>query len=165
MIVIPREEAYQKPNAWTSPWIVNLCYEEAASFDLAPSLRRDVACISITERGHSAVLPEYGAILRLQFADWDPDHHSAHAAAFFEKADLFTPEQADQIVEFAHAHRGRSFVVHCAAGVSRSGGVVEAILAAFPEYRDVGRLRYPNNFVRRLCRRAFGLVPLGAESR
>lgn len=35
------------------------------------------------------------------------------------------------------------------------------LLGVFPEYIDAGGMRCPNNYVRRLLRRAFGQVPAG----
>jgi predicted protein tyrosine phosphatase len=121
------------------------------------------ACISISQPGDPARLSrKFWAVLRVQFADWDLDRYepSSHPAL----AVTFTREMAARIAEFAAFVRGSNILVHCDAGVSRSGAVVEVLLEAFPEYVDTGSyLRHGNNYVRRLLRRQFGLAPTGAE--
>ena len=94
-------------------------------------------------------------VLRLEFQDYDGlRKHPADAV-------LFTVKQAAQIQRFARKHRGRNILVHCAAGISRSGAVVEALLEAFPEYEDRGWPRHPNGHVKSIMKRALGLTPLG----
>ncbi len=80
-----------------------------------------------------------------------------------DNAELFTRQHAAQVSRFARKHRGKNIMVHCAAGISRSGAVVEALLQAFPEYEDKGWPRHPNGHVKSLMKRALGLVPIGAE--
>lgn len=129
--------------------------------------------ISITEPGRKARTPKgYLDILRLEFQDYDPSPlpdptSGLHGTAFRKIPDdavLFTPTQAAGIVRFARKHRenGSNILVHCAAGISRSGAVAEALLQAFPDYEDAGWPRHPNGHVRSLMKRALGLVPLGA---
>jgi predicted protein tyrosine phosphatase len=108
-------------------------------------------------------LEGYVDTLRLAFHDYDPARmHSEHFSEGWEPS-YFTREQADELVAFATKHRGRPILVHCAAGISRSGAVVEALLQAFPEYEDRGGFRHPNTHVLVLLKRAFGLVPSGAD--
>lgn len=143
-----------------SPWIANRPEEFARRY--APGL--DEVCISITEPGRAEPappLPGFLAVLRLEFMDMDP------ARGYPERDKrprvYFTREQARQVADFATTHRGRNILVHCAAGISRSGAIVEAILQAFPEYEDRGWPRHPNKHVKILLKRALGIVPLGAE--
>lgn len=137
------------------PWIANI--GEGAAEQWTPD--GNTVCISITEPGRKARLPKFVDLIRETFQDFDgvkPSH---------EGAVLFTPNQAARIARFARKHRdqGRNILVHCAAGVSRSGAVADALLCAFQEYEDRGWPRHPNGLVRSLLKRALGLVPLGAE--
>lgn len=139
----------------TVPWIANVS-EAHASGVLFPS---EMVCISITNPGKEASLPGFKDILRLQFQDYDGAQKLPYGAV------LFNLHQALQIASFARQHReyGHNILVHCAAGVSRSGAVVEALLEAFPEYEDAGWIRHPNGRVKSLMKRALGLVPIGTE--
>ncbi len=145
------------------PWIANRGEAYVEQMLRAPD---NTVCISITEpnRPEKARLPKgFAAILRLEFQDYDqsfadgtPRKHPA-GAVFMSKT------QAARIARFARKHRGQNILVHCAAGISRSGAVVEALLEAFQEYEDRGWPRHPNNHVKTLLKRALGLVPIGAE--
>jgi len=125
------------------PWAANRA-EAWVQQNPAPA---DAVLVSITDPGREAALPcGYLDVLRLQFQDCDPE-----AAVLGPEAVPMRSEQADRIWLFARRHRGRNFVVHCAAGVSRSRGVVEALLRAFPEYEDRGDESHtPNGHVLRL---------------
>jgi predicted protein tyrosine phosphatase len=150
------------PPKW--PWILNAGEGWAEKYSPEP----DTVIISITEpleqgnilkRQEPARLkPGYVDILRLEFQDYDPGTHKVP-----EGAAVFTQKQASRVSRFLRKHRGKNIVVHCAAGISRSAGIVEAALQAFPEYEDRGWERYPNNHVKTLMKRALGLVPIGAE--
>lgn len=125
---------------------------------LKPSNRRRTVVVSITEPGRKAKLPKgWHNVLRLGFQDYDSLRRHPESAV------LFTPTMAARLARFARKHRGCNFVVHCAAGISRSGGVVEALLEAFPEYEDRGWTRHANGHVKTLLKRALGLVPIGYE--
>ncbi len=143
-----------------SPWIANR--GEAWVEQSVPE--SDTVCISITEpigpyrRQDVARIPKgYADLLRVQFQDYDS--LKKHP----EDAVLFSPTLAARIARFARKHRGKNFIIHCAAGISRSGAVAEALLQAFPEYEDRGWPRFPNGHVKSLMKRALGLVPIGAE--
>lgn len=121
--------------------------------------RRRTVIVSITEPGRKAKLPKgWHDMLRLAFQDYDPMTRGHVGPA---NAVVFTPTMAARLARFARKHRGANIVVHCAAGISRSGAVVEALLEAFPEYEDRGWQRHPNTHVKVLLKRALGLVPLG----
>lgn len=145
----------------TASIVRNVNREAAEAFDEFDGAN-EWACISISQPGDPAHLAKgFWAVLRMEFADWDLDRypngssHPAHAVTF-------TPEMATRLRRFAEFVRGSNILVHCDAGVSRSGAVVEVLLEAFPEYTDHGSyLRHGNNYVRRLLRRAFGIVPAG----
>jgi predicted protein tyrosine phosphatase len=100
-------------------------------------------------------------MLRLGFQDFDPARLHPESAPLGWDPVLFTATMAARLARFARKHRGCNIVVHCAAGISRSGAVAEALLEAFPEYEDRGWTRHPNLHVKSLLKRALGLVPLG----
>lgn len=86
----------------------------------AESAKSDWAVISISERdGEPAKLhEEWHSILRLEFHDIDKAQ---------EPYDLFSGEQAMQIIRFVddHASKVRGILVHCRAGISRSAAVAK----------------------------------------
>jgi predicted protein tyrosine phosphatase len=135
------------------PWIAN----RAESWVQGNPVPEGAVLISITDPGREAALPlGYEEVLRLQFHDCDPE-----AQTLGPEAMLFQPEQAERIWLFTRRHRGRNVVVHCAAGISRSRAVVEALLRAFPEYEDRGDESHsPNGHVLRSL-----LAPVGSETR
>ena len=51
-----------------------------------------------------------------------------------EEANAMTPEQAKQIVDFIHTDDNRPIMVHCTAGVSRSGAVGQVLNWYFNRY-------------------------------
>lgn len=145
-----------------SPWIANGPEEFARRHAPGP----DEVCISITEPGRAEPvppLPGFLAVLRLEFHDYDPQRMQPKNFPPGWRPVYFTRQQAQQVADFSTTHRGRNILVHCAAGISRSGAIVEAILQAFPEYEDRGWPRHPNTHVKILLKRALGLVPIGAE--
>lgn len=135
------------------PWIANIGHAAAEQWE--PD--GNTVCISITEPGIKARLPKFVDMIRENFQDYDS------AKAHPENAVLFSGTQAARIARFARKHRenNRNILVHCAAGISRSGAVADALLQAFPEYEDKGWPRHPNGHVKSLMKRALGLVPLG----
>jgi predicted protein tyrosine phosphatase len=123
--------------------------------------------VSITGSDRKAILPDgYVDVLRLRFQDYDPiryEQDGVNIKNIPDDAILFDRSHAARISRFARKHRGKNIVIHCAAGISRSGAIAEALLQAFPEYEDQGWQRHPNTHVLILMKRALGLVPLGAE--
>jgi predicted protein tyrosine phosphatase len=106
------------------------------------------ALISITQPGGRTHIPEgYVDVLRLEFEDF-----GSPVAGSFNEA------QAVTVAEFALKHRGENILIHCGAGRSRSGAVVEVLLRAFPEYQDAGEGRAPNPHVSSLLERALAAV-------
>lgn len=142
------------------PWVANRGEGWVEQWTPDPG----TVCVSITEpigpgkRRERARLPKgFVDVLRMEFQDYDS------LRLHPKDAQLFTPTQAAQIARFVRKHRGLNILVHCAAGISRSGAIVEALLQAFPEYEDKGWPRHPNGHVKSLMKRALGLVPLGVE--
>lgn len=136
-----------------TPWVANI--GEASAEKWTPD--GNTVCVSISEPGRKVKLPAFVDLIREHFQDYDSQHP--------EGAVLFTATHAARIARFARKHRdaGRNILVHCAAGVSRSGAVAEALLEAFPEYEDKGWPRHPNGRVKAAMKRALGLVPMEAE--
>lgn len=136
-------------------WIANV--GEAFAEKWTPD--GETVCISISEPGRKVKLPQFVDLIREHFQDYDGEKSHPDSAV------LFTPNHAARIARFARKHRdaGRNILVHCAAGVSRSGAVAEALLEAFPEYEDRGWIRHPNGMVKSGMKRALGLVPIGAS--
>lgn len=149
------------------PWILNAGEGWAEKYEPEPN----TVIVSITEPifpGHeirrnkpARLKPGYVDVLRLEFQDYDAT--GKHADSLPSDAIVFTQKQASMTARFLRKHRDKNIVVHCAAGISRSGAVVEATLEAFPEYEDRGWQRFPNNHVKTLMKRALGLVPIGFE--
>lgn len=149
------------------PWIANRG-EGWVELNPAPE---NCVLISITEPGRQARIPQgYVDTLRLEFQDYDSTPVIVDGVVVGERkipdgAVLFSPSLAARTANFARRHRdaGRNILIHCAEGISRSAAVAEALLEAFPEYADEGwRPRHPNGLVKLLCKRALGLVPIGA---
>ena len=129
---------------------------------------KDSVLISITDpKREKAKVSKLGYldVLYLCFQDYDSEQCRFEGIISNPPDDavLFTKREAAQVARFARKHRGKNIIVHCAAGISRSGAVAEALLEAFPEYEDQGWKRFPNGRVKTLLKRALGLVPIGAE--
>lgn len=138
------------------PWIKNVCMAEAEAYS-----RLDAVCISIVGSStNRPVLSGFLEVLSLRFDDVDPARFSRLEVGQYR---FFSVDDAIAIKKFADRHRGDNIVVHCHAGISRSGAVVEALLQYMPEYVDgSGRnSRMPNSFVKMLLKRVLGLVPIG----
>lgn len=137
------------------PWAAH-CSEEFANM-FVPGV--STVAISITGIGDANISKNFKDVLRLQFDDVEKDYQGYVT---------MTPPQAAKVAEFLLQHRGKNFFVHCAAGISRSGAIVESILETFPEYQDGGHnlsgepMRHANGNVKSLVKRALGNVPIGA---
>lgn len=64
---------------------------------------------------------DHANVLRLWFDDVENDLQVSPTNRRQCKA--FTEEQAKQVVEFIDRNKDKNFIVHCAAGISRSGAV------------------------------------------
>ena len=119
-------------------------------------LFRDNCIISINSVSHPAEVPPFSEefldadnLLILYFDDVDEGFPNA-----------MTPKQAKQIVEFVRIEDDRPIIVHCTAGISRSGAVGEVLNWYFnrfeaddSDYRKFEIMHpdiVPNSHVRRL---------------
>jgi len=57
-------------------------------------------------------------VLNLNFDDIGPDIKLS-----YPNLTLFSDEQAKEIIRFWKANKGKKFIIHCTAGISRSGAV------------------------------------------
>lgn len=98
-------------------------------------------------------------ILRLSFVDADNAGDLDVYGKIAKEEDMFSDEQARQIVEFTKKYMDFSIIVHCDAGISRSSGVAAAILKHYTGNDD--RIFHspwyaPNMFVYYKVLKAFG---------
>lgn len=136
------------------PWIMNMSGEAAMRWN-----GDGQACISIRgSRDMTCKLNGFKDVLLLQFDDIDPARMRDLRTDQYK---YFSVADAIDIKTFVDRHRGLNMVVHCAAGISRSGAVVEALLQYMPEYEDRGWARYPNTHVLITLKRVLHLTPLG----
>lgn len=140
------------------PWIANVSQAAAESHVPQPG----TVCISITKDGEAKLRNGYDAILRLNFGDIDPIRHTPMP----EAGKVFSKRDAERIERFAKKWAGRNFLVHCHAGISRSGAVANALIAHWKaegihQYEDRGWDRFPNTHVLTVLKRQLGLVPFG----
>lgn len=80
-------------------------------------------------------------------ADWEDG---------FPEADKIQPDQAQALVTLLQRalEHDMNVVVHCMAGVCRSGAVAE--VGTMMGFRDVGRMRIPNIRVKKMMMQALG---------
>jgi len=89
-------------------------------------------------------------ILFISFCDADGVNDRDVYGHTVTEYDLFTDEQAKQIIDFVEKNKERKIIVHCDAGISRSSGVAAAILRHYTGSDDAifNNRRYaPNMFV------------------
>lgn len=65
--------------------------------------------------------------LHLEFQDLTPEEIIKHPEFSRFKNDIFTLEQATQIIEFILDHKEQKFFVNCFAGISRSAAIAKIV--------------------------------------
>ena len=139
------------------PWIQNVSYEDIQRgyhFDPGPKSM----LIQIVDPGLEFPKPKYEFSDRHQFVFMDME----------ETDRLFGQEvpelkvQDEQAVQLAHLlkyayEKGMNVVVHCVAGVSRSGAVVE--VGVMMGFKDPETYRSPNIMVKHKIMKVLGLRP------
>jgi predicted protein tyrosine phosphatase len=143
------------------PWVMNMSREQAEDFEPPRGEQsRPTYCISITERPDQAahLSRRFAAILRVSFADLDPERHKHPPDQFryMNKKDAALIAGFIRLAKMAQAN----LVVHCEAGVSRSAAVAEAaldFLVPAKKHFDGGGRRYANQYVKRLVCEALSI--------
>lgn len=146
------------------PWVMNMSREQAEDFEPPRGEgHRPTWCISITERPeqYAHLSRRFSAILRVSFADLDPERHK-HPPDQFRYMNLTDATLIAGficLVKVAQAN----LLVHCEAGVSRSAAVAEAALDFLTRSRagrkhvDGGGRRYANQYVKRMVCEALSI--------
>ncbi len=116
------------------PFIQNIRYEAICRGEhLDPS--ENSMLIQIIDPGFSSPWPrfKFKEVHKFEFYDWD-----------YEDEDSITDEQAEELVKLLkHAlTNDMNVIVHCSAGICRSGAVTE--IGVIMGFRDVGSHRIPN---------------------
>lgn len=127
-------------------------------------------CDRVESRYERHLLSGCGSVVNLDFDDiagyrvWDaiPDYNWDSAAKDMYK-DVYgmTDEQASELFSFLDGNVGKNVMVHCAAGVSRSQGVVRFLLDMYPDVYRVEETNpknpclVPNGHVVRLLKREY----------
>jgi predicted protein tyrosine phosphatase len=118
---------------------------------------KDVALISINDtEGNWSVSwfdQDHPNVIRMWFDDVERDEQKSPTNSFTCRT--FTAEQAEKLFNFIKANSNKDFIVHCSAGISRSGAVgafINDYLDSDKEYfREFNLKRiYPNAHVSRL---------------
>ncbi len=107
--------------------------EFAEEIDPKEISSRPVGIISITDPGRQASLkPGWADMLRLQFNDVDPEYLEGLGDDAKGKV-LFNEQHAKKIVNWVNKNKGQLYgvIVHCWAGISRSGAVAKFIADKF----------------------------------
>lgn len=133
------------------PWIKNR--PQAWAEERVPP--PNTVCISICHSSDVQLPKGYADVLRLRFDDTDRDGQvlpHCHPA---------TDDDVARIAVFLLKHRGKNIVVHCTAGISRSGAIIEAALLHMREYQDRGWPRDPNRRLRYRLSQALSILKGG----
>jgi len=117
---------------------------------------KDVALISINDTmGDWSVSwfdEDHQNVLRLWFDDVETDLQVSPTNP--QKCRAFNEEQAQRIFDFIKANSERSFMVHCSAGISRSGAVGTFILDYLEgdkeHFKKMNSFIHPNGHISRL---------------
>jgi predicted protein tyrosine phosphatase len=136
------------------PKIINISYAQAQSGDYPHP--GDSVLIQITDPGTPAptTAHKYLAKHHFQFHDAD-DNNGAGEFPYVPKV-LIKDEQAKQIVEILRnaIDNDTNVVVHCHAGICRSGAVCE--VGVMMGFDDPERVRLPNRLVKYKLMRELG---------
>ncbi len=112
--------------------------------------------INNTIGGELPTLKNHPNVKVMHFDDLEQDEEKYNpSTGLYEKIFAFSPEQAQELYEFIMSNKDKkTCVVHCSAGISRSGAVGEFINDLFGEsYAEFKRENphtLPNNLVKRL---------------
>ena len=125
------------------PWIQNISLEEAAAGN-HPDPGKSSMLIQILSAGRTFPQSPYpfAETYRFAFSDIEDDHPLAEAQGI-------TDRQAEDIarVLVRALRKGMNIIVHCHAGIYRSGAVCD--IGVLLGFTDTKRMRIPNKRVRR----------------
>lgn len=99
---------------------------------------------------------EHDNVLNLEFDDVTEDVINDNV-----KFTSMTIEQAKKCVDFIDRNKGKTFIVHCFAGISRSGAVSQFIYDfyndenIYEKFKEYNSHIMPNNYVLTLLKRVF----------
>lgn len=123
-------------------WIENISMQNAReAYHFDPGVNSML--IQITDPDTTPPAPGYAHFAQIhQFRFWDSEE---------DHPESISPEQADEIARLLiHAHDKRmNVIVHCHAGVCRSGAVAESAIALLG-FQDVEAPRIPNLRVKQM---------------
>ena len=126
--------------------------------------RPGVAVVSINN-SHDSPVNLYGtweAVLRLSFDDIIEERHEEYGRGYV----LFSEEVAHTVVSFVRAHQNFDFVVHCAAGISRSvavGMFISQLYEAELKTHATPDTSHHNSHVLRTLRKVAKIWPFDME--
>jgi len=140
-------------NKGDKPFILNLSYNDIQKGYYSEESSEDVL-IQICDPCLGFPTPKHPFHRTYQFEFCDIDENNSDKDMFDEFG--MTVEQAEAIVMILRKCliEGRNVVVHCVAGVCRSGAVVE--VGTMMGFRDTGTHRIPNVWVKTLLMRSMG---------
>ena len=129
-----------KKNSWDDSNVENLKNLAFISIITTP----DVQKYHLEEDEEHWFKEDHSNVLNLEFDDCNKDREwEGH------KAYTISEEQAKKIVEFIEKNLGRNFLIHCRAGISRSGAVAKFISMNYHGYNLVNDFTRPNQEVLR----------------
>jgi predicted protein tyrosine phosphatase len=130
-------------------WIVN-----ASRYEISVGEHRPVDNTVLIQIGDPATefpIPKAQFVATYQFEFLDVSEHETQFSEF-----MITDQQASEIVDILKlaASNKQNVMVHCVAGLCRSGAVTE--VGVMMGFEDTHRYRNPNVFVKKMLMRQLG---------
>lgn len=129
----------------------------------------DLAFISITSTGdyeNSYLKEDHKNYLKLKFDDINAEEYRLYndSQNRSNELTLFTEEMAEQIIDFIWTVKAKVCLVHCSAGVSRSGAVGTFIHECFKsesdeEFNRTNQHIHPKEYIIEMLRNTLELRP------
>lgn len=130
---------------------------------------KNTAFISIISSGEfekSYLKENHKNYLSIKFDDLSNEEYEKYKLSHNEKHELilFSEEQADEIINFIYLTGAKQIIVHCSAGVSRSGAVGTFINDCFKGQDYFGFIKdnpfiKPNSYILNTLRKTLELRP------
>jgi predicted protein tyrosine phosphatase len=102
--------------------------------------------ISITGSDYHSPLPDKPNILKVKFDDI--------YAQYYPRMMLFDAKIAERIIDFAEGISGNHLIIHCFAGISRSGAVGEVLNSYLNQDLTVNQLDY-DRFIKKYGKKIY----------